>query len=53
MADALAQRAPAEQAVPSGEQQQDAAVAAAEPSVGVSEMETVEAEAGQMFRYPF
>lgn len=53
MADAYAQRAPAEQAVPSGEQQQDAAVAAAEPSVGVSEMERVEAEAGQTFRYPF
>ena len=48
MADAYAQRAPAEQAEPSGEQYQDAA---AEPSIGVSEMETVEAEAGQLFRY--
>ena len=49
MADAYAQRAPSDEAVPSGRQQE--AVDAAEPSAGVSEMEAVEAQAGQMFRY--
>ena len=48
MADAFAQRAPAEEAVPSGEQHHDED--AAEPSIGVSGMDAVEAEAGQLFR---
>ena len=47
MADAFAQRAPPDQAGPSGNGmgQPDAA-----PEVGVSGMEAIEAEAGQMFR---
>lgn len=48
MADAFAQRAPAEEAVPSGEQHSDED--RVEPSIGVSGMDAVEAEAGQLFR---
>ena len=47
MADAFAQRAPPDQAGPLG----DGMVQAdATPEVGVSGMEAIEAEAGQMFR---
>lgn len=46
MADAYVQQAPAEEAVPSGSQQD---AADAEP-IGVSEMEAVEAQASQLFR---
>ena len=47
MADAFAERAPSEQAGPDGAHPQ----ADAEALVGVSGMEAIEAEAGQMFRY--
>lgn len=47
MADAFAQRAPAEGAATS---QDGANQATANPEVGVSGMEAIEAEAGQMFR---
>lgn len=47
MADAFAQRAPSEGAATS---QDEANQAKANPEVGVSGMEAIEAEAGQMFR---
>ncbi len=48
MADALAERAPPEEAVASDDGQ---AQVDADAAVGVSGMEAIEAEAGQMFRY--
>jgi hypothetical protein len=48
MADAFAQKAPSEQAGPSDDGQPDTD---ADATVGVSGMEAIEAEAGQMFRY--
>ncbi len=48
MADAFAQQAPSEQAGPSDEGQP---YTDADATVGVSGMEAIEAEAGQMFRY--
>ncbi len=48
MADAFAQTAPSEQAGPSDDGLPDTD---ADATVGVSGMEAIEAEAGQMFRY--